>query len=341
MNHETKHIDESLLLRFLLGEATPEETTQIEQWLEASHENRKLLDQYEHLWLETGRLQTTPIKVDIDAAWIRLEDRIETYETKESRKTLLFKLRWVIPAISAAAVLLFLLIPRWLAEDQASPVLLVTQTSETIKNSTLPDGSIITLNENSSLQYPQKFSDFTERRIKLKGEVFVKVVPDKTKPFIVETDEVWVEVTGTEFSVNARPGEDIEVFVKEGEVCMNHFNDIKKDTLSIRIKPGETGKWLQKTDRLIKNKIPRPAVIAWVDHTFYFSDTPLMEVFALLEQHFQVKIDADPVLIKNCRLTTTFENQNCEEIMEIVTTTFKLNYTKQGNSYKIDGDECS
>jgi transmembrane sensor len=336
MMHASENIGEKLILRYLLGEATPEEQANIEQWLEDSDGNRKLLDQYEMLWAEAGRLTPHPIAVDLNTSWNRLNKRINTYEKEQTKHLSGKSIKWLLPVI-AAAVLLFL-IPKWFATSPKVPTLSFTSHRAVVKD-TLPDGTIIVLNTKSTIQSPKVFAT-RERRISLRGEAFIKAAPDKNKPLIIETGPAWVTVVGTEFNLKARPGKDVEVYVKEGLVQLACKNKASGEILLIALFPGETGKWDRETNQLKKTKIPNPDVMAWHENTFIFRNTDLEKVFSLLESHFGVKIIFNRHQIKNCRLSTTFANQDIDEIIKIISTTFELQYSKDGKTYKITGNGC-
>ena len=65
---------------------------------------------------------------------------------------------------------------------------------------TLPDGSLVHLNYNSRLIYPEKFGD--RRDVILEGEAYLMVAKDKSRQFVVHTPKGDVKVYGTEFVVN-------------------------------------------------------------------------------------------------------------------------------------------
>jgi ferric-dicitrate binding protein FerR (iron transport regulator) len=77
----------------------------------------------------------------------------------------------------------------------------------------LPDGSIVFLNQFSSLEYHEAFD---QRKVAIEGECFFAVKSsDKSFTVIGELGEI--EVLGTEFSVKST-SEDMEVEVEEGNV---------------------------------------------------------------------------------------------------------------------------
>ena len=96
-------------------------------------------------------------------------------------------------------------------------------------NDTLPDGSFVTLNKNSSIHYPKKFPG-RKRNIELKGEAFFTVTPDKEKPFVISVNDVTVTVVGTSFNIKSVSGK-TQVVVESGIV------QVTKNNKTIELKP--------------------------------------------------------------------------------------------------------
>ena len=70
-------------------------------------------------------------------------------------------------------------------------------------NVTLPDGSVVWMNTESTLEFPVVFSG-ADRRVTMSGEAFFEVASDKAHPFRVAAAEgTEVVATGTQFSVKA------------------------------------------------------------------------------------------------------------------------------------------
>ena len=60
----------------------------------------------------------------------------------------------------------------------------------------LSDGTKVWLNSDSELSYPVKFIGDT-RTVSLKGEAYMEVAENKSKPFVVKTPGTEIEVLGT------------------------------------------------------------------------------------------------------------------------------------------------
>ena len=101
-------------------------------------------------------------------------------------------------------------------------------------NITLVDGTNVWLNARTSLSYPVKFGK-NNRQVVLDGEAYFDVTKDKSKPFIVQTDNYNVEVLGTQFDVNAysETGE-FETTLMSGSVKVASVSD---STQKITLKP--------------------------------------------------------------------------------------------------------
>jgi hypothetical protein len=115
---------------------------------------------------------------------------------------------------------------------------------------TLPDGSRVFLNSESSISYPEFFSK-DKREISLTGEAFFDVTRDENRPCIIHSGNVVTKVLGTSFNIQAFDGKDILVTVATG-----------KQTRSISVKIRSYWRQINRpctitrTDLLLKKWIP-------------------------------------------------------------------------------------
>ena len=87
------------------------------------------------------------------------------------------------------------------------PIVYATLTTEENeqKKLKLNDGTLITINENSTLKYPTAFLATGVRRVELSGEAFFEVAKDSLRPFIAVSGSIETVVLGTSFNINASP----------------------------------------------------------------------------------------------------------------------------------------
>jgi transmembrane sensor len=239
---DKQHTDnDELLVKYLAGEASADESVQAETWIEASAGNRSYFEQFKALWDESRKLAHES-HVDEDMAWGRFRERIQKEYVKSQKPDANYqwlKVAAVILLISAAA----LSVPYFFSHNDAtrdatainnSPLpatYLKLVTAGNTRIDTLPDGSVVTLNRYSSIGYPQMFGSGT-RNIQLNGEAFFYVKHIRDKPFVIKANGLLITVLGTSFNVDSR-GDKTEVIVETGIVS------VKKQTSMVSLYPGE------------------------------------------------------------------------------------------------------
>ncbi len=341
MNKNSEHIDEKLLLRFLLGETSKEETLQVKEWLHLSEKNQKLLDNYEAIWAEAGRLTPNPVPVDTPSAWDKMSQRIDQFEEKSTIKTipLKSKLIWISSGIAATIIIVFGIF-QLLKQPEISQNNIKLSSAQEFIRYALPDGSQVALNSNSEITYPNQFTN-NERRIKLEGEAFFNVKSRAGQPFIIETKNAFVQVLGTSFNVKAYADSDLEVIVTEGIVKLYIINSKSLDTSAIILEAGQKGRIPLEERKPVYVAEQIPDELYWLDYTLIFNDTDLKKVFELLENYHNVEIQVNDTSIYYCRLSTIFTNNSIDEILEVIAATFEFEYTKDNNIITIKGNGCS
>jgi transmembrane sensor len=102
---------------------------------------------------------------------------------------------------------------------------------------TLPDKSVVYLNKNSKLTYPEKFTG-SERTVNLSGEAYFEVVKNKGE-FVVICQDTKTRVLGTSFNVRGyQPNNNVEVTVITGLVEVTNASK-KVYGRQLLLKPGE------------------------------------------------------------------------------------------------------
>lgn len=147
---------------------------------------------------------------------------------------------------------------------------------------TLPDGSLVHLNYNSRLIYPEKFGD--RRDVILEGEAYFMVAHDKHRQFVVHTPEGDVKVYGTEFNINTR-NEDVAVNVVlvKGSVSFT-----PTDGNEVLMNPGQELSFAnnQLTLRLT-DTVP---YVAWNEGEFIFSDWTLGRILNVIARWYGLEV---------------------------------------------------
>jgi ferric-dicitrate binding protein FerR (iron transport regulator) len=145
---------------------------------------------------------------------------------------------------------------------------------------TLPDGTLVWLNAQSSLTFPTIFEK-EQRTITLKGEAYFEVAKAST-PFYVNAGGNEVAVLGTHFNVMAyADAATFETTLLEGAVQVKH------GTLQQRLNPGEQA---VVTDEIKIKQVNTDAVVAWKEGLFLFDNTSMDDAMQQIKRWYNVEV---------------------------------------------------
>lgn len=319
------HISDDLLVKYMLDEAVPGEALAVEAWLNADAANRNYYEHFRLIW-ERSETLSANITVDTAAAWQRLQHKI-TAGSNASRATAVFRLPRLQP-LQVAAVALLLITGAWViyrSFNPAAPLAMVSkQTGWNTLTDTLSDGSIITLNKQTTVRYPARFEP-AKRTVQLKGEAFFKVTPDKERPFIVQAGNVTIRVVGTAFNVNNYDSS-TSVVVESGKVRVTHGDEW------IELEKGEQVLIRHNSGALEKSLVKDSLYSYYRTRQIVCNNTPLPDVIATINRAYNTKIVLGDEALRQLRLSATFSQQRLETVLDIIQKTFNLQVTQQGDS---------
>jgi transmembrane sensor len=87
LNQNFDHINDDLLVKYLLGEATEEERLQVEAWMASDVAYKKQYEDFKTIWEESKQLALAST-VDEKAAWQRFKQRVEQPQKKAVVRTI-------------------------------------------------------------------------------------------------------------------------------------------------------------------------------------------------------------------------------------------------------------
>lgn len=150
---------------------------------------------------------------------------------------------------------------------------------------TLPDGSKVWLNAASSITYPTKFEG-KQRIVKLQGEAYFDVTTNQTKPFIVESKDQQVMVTGTEFNISTYADEPTSATTLiEGKVQIIDSHSGKTTTLA----PGQQA--ISGGNGIEIQTVDTDVYTAWKDNYFVFESMEIHAILRQLSRWYDVQVD--------------------------------------------------
>jgi transmembrane sensor len=315
-------ISEQLLVRYIFNQTSEAESEQVLQWCKLHQENQAYLNNLTKIW-ETSLVLTPDLVPDVEASLERLKNKARKEQINKMPARLHANWRWL--AVAAAAVCVPVLVWYYTMSGFYQPA--APETAQTVSGSRtllLADGSEITMNKNSLVQYDKTFDKNTRNVSLQKGEVFFKVKPDPDKPFIVRVNEVEIRVLGTSFNVKSSHGR-TEVIVETGKVQVTRAGEV------LNLLPEEKAVIPAQTPGLLKQKNQDLLYQYYRTHAFVARDTPLWRMVEVLNEAYDVRIVIGSESIRNMPLNITFKDEPVDEILAVVARTFNLTIQRSGN----------
>ena len=214
-------MNKDILYKFFEGNASFEEEAAVKQWMEESAENRLA-------FLKERKLFDAMLLLGNEEIIKNGKKRFSI--NLSSLRTELIKIAAVVAITLGGSYFYY----QSSLEKELMAMQTITVPAGQRINITLVDGTNVWVNARTSLSYPVKFGK-NNRQVVLDGEAYFDVTKDKSKPFIVQTDNYNVEVLGTKFDVNAysETGE-FETTLMSGSVKVASASD---STQKITLKP--------------------------------------------------------------------------------------------------------
>jgi transmembrane sensor len=232
---------------------------------------------------------------------------------------------------------------------QAPEMVAYTTAYGETKTILLPDSSVVTLNANSSIRYPARWH---ERKVWLEGEAFFEVkeltlqdnanIIDKTSKqeqsqpvkvkFRVQTEDVMVEVLGTEFNVHQRRGK-TAVVLNSGKVKLTANQHTNTD---IEMSPGDYAAFSKQKRTFERKQVQAEDYSAWRQNQLIFRNASLAEVATLLKDNYDLQTEFKDPEAENFRYTGTTPANNLDELFTKLSLLFPIEITKEGKQVIIE-----
>lgn len=311
-------IKDDLLISYLLKEASGDQAKQVEEWRARDVANELRFVQFRLIW-ETSRKIRFEGQPDAQASLLRLKQKA-TEQKQQKRSILLYTNFW----IKIAAAILLLAGGTWLYITMQAVPETVSATEAEVKTDTLSDGSVITLNKKTVVKYPEKFTGKQRAVLLVKGEAFFSIIPNKEKPFILSTGNTTIKVAGTSFNVKNKD-ENVEVIVETGIV------EVSKNGKMVSLKPGEKVLIKPDTNELTKENNSDKLYTYYRSREFVANDMPLWRMVQVLNEAYDSHIIILNKELNNLPLNTTFKNESLNDILQVISHTFKITVEKRQN----------
>lgn len=259
-----------LLSKKLLGEATPEELSLLQEHLNYSREWLLAHDQLQE-FCESKSEESTEKLHHVEDAYLnhinRLKSQVDDFAEIAHNGALLptesSKRKWLKRAkvggiTTILGVLAYYIIGIGIFHSDGTAANKLKPTQNEVKVSfgskskvQLPDGTQVWINSGSKLTYSGSFKG-SLREVFLDGEAYFDVVHDENRPFIVHTSNIDIKVLGTTFNVKAYDvDKSIEATLIHGSIEV--VNRSQPDAPKVMLKPYEKIIFIKNSDLAADN----------------------------------------------------------------------------------------
>jgi ferric-dicitrate binding protein FerR (iron transport regulator) len=193
---------------------------------------------------------------------------------------------------------------------------------------TLPDGTKVWLNALSSLSFPLSFSG-SQRQVRLTGEAYFEVAPDKTHPFLVETSHTEVHVLGTSFNIKSYSDETTTtttLVTGAVKVASGHKEHI--------LQPGQQSIADQQGSFAVAPANIEEA-IAWKDGYFVFHNSGIRDIMRQASRWYDVNIQYE-VNTEDLQFGGRISRfSNISELLKNLELTGSVHFSIEGNTVSV------
>ncbi len=327
-------IDVNLIKKYSEGEYSFKDLKVIANWFSDFRFHSQVRTALKYHWTEFEDEKEVQEK-DLSNVFNKLKTQILEKKNQMSTREKITKIYFRVAAIIVLPLLIYsayTTAERIFFNSNDDTLVEVVSPSATRSHLSLPDGSRVVLNGNSSLKYHTNFNK--NRIVELKGEAYFDVAHKFGSRFLVKTENLDVQVLGTKFSVTAFKNDNmVGVILKDGKVKLKG----KNNSFSEVLKPNEAFYYNKRNKSGRLKNVDAKRLTAWKDGVLIFRDEPLREVLKKLGRWYDVQFDVKDKKVLNFTYRATFRNESLEEVLRLITLTAPVDYEIKNRNKNSNG----
>jgi transmembrane sensor len=327
LKHGMKKPDKKLLNKYFNGTATRSEAEKVLDWFQTAEGNRYIEKQF------SADIKSDLIIDDPETTRERNEevlqaitDNISRNEYKSLSKSISERrhrnsYKFVAISILVMISMMYIMNLSLYQGKVFETITYQTGTSE-IKSIELSDGSVIRLNENSSLTIASGSGG--DMSANLSGQAYFDIVSNTDRRFEVLTSESIISVLGTSFDVNTlRATGNVTVAVSEGKVTFRSNSVASEKILTENM----VGYYEKMSGNIYEERTDIYNYLSWLHGNIVFNNTPIDQVLHQLERIFDITNELDDSELSSLRLTANFNRGSLENVLNTISEGLNINYT--------------
>lgn len=247
--------------------------------------------------------------------------------------------RWIAAAsmVLMAGLALYYLLPASSRTRQQQAHMAfrdISNTTRHVQKITLPDGSLVWLSPQSTLQVPSGFNRFT-RELRVAGQGYFEVAHDPSKPFTVQAGQLQTTVLGTHFNIEAYPAEShTAVSLTQGRVAVRAYTAGGADSV-VYLQAGHKLVYQNDERQFTLQPVAVEYEKSWTNGGLVFDGLPVRDVFLRLEHRFHIKILFDPNQFHGKKFTAVYPHAELPVILRNMAFVQGFDYQQQKDTLLI------
>lgn len=187
----------------------------------------------------------------------------------------------------------------------------------------LSDGTKVWLNCDSEFRYPLDFTK-EKREVFLEGEAYFEVAKAGEWPFVVHTEGMTVQVTGTCFNVKSYASESlVHTTLTEGCVVVNQ----------VKLTPSQQFLMDKNTGKTEVKEVDPELYTAWRNGMFVFQSQRLEDVMNSLAKWYNVTVVYKNTKVKEMRFSGNFGRYDTiDDVLDILGKLDKVVFSRNGRN---------
>ena len=346
-------MDDQILIDYISGSADEQTSSLVEGWIMQSGENMRHFAK-----VKDAYIYSTMPNIPATDAQMRMARQIVHKEKRRGQQRRLHYITLGVAATLALALITNAFIMLFGPDrfgvfgrseasgvEQALPLGRIamveypsayTQTIYTNKGTKgeviLPDSSVVKLNSDSRIVFPNKFHGST-REVFVTGEAFFKVKSNPDTPMVVNTSKgLMVKVRGTEFNLRAYENESItRTTLYSGKVDILAKKAEGNHVVIAELNPNESYVTRTKEKSLKVLNADTVKISAWCKGLLVFDNSPMDDVIKELERWHGARVTVKNENIFKYCFTAKFKQESLVQVLESIKFCTGINYTVEGN----------
>ena len=266
---------------------------------------KKYNDLLEDLWNQSHEVSHSS---DAEASWHQFAERVGIKEKRE-----VIRMRAIYYA--AAVIALTIAIGSFIYHQTRIDYLVVENPGIGYKKVILPDSSMVSIAQGTTLYYAQNFNE--KRSVRLEGDGYFEVQRNEALPFTVACYKTLTTVLGTSFNIKSDRRENVDIALYEGSIKAS-VEGVKNDWL---LTPGEQLKYRGHKKISIEpfNNFFNP-----LESNFDLENVSVKELITYVKEIFGYEIVIDTEYLNNSITLRINKNDSLQNIIEVISTIYKL-----------------